>query len=130
MKKFVLFLVVVLIGAGACLIATGKISLAGLKSDALGADECTPEYLIEKSELYHEALIERQQHMNEIHTLTAAVTLMEEKKNKATDEATSLEFISQITEKQSLIAEHQKQVQELSTSIDIYEACKQSLIIG
>ena len=115
MKKLLLLLLVVILWALGYLYFTDRLSLLGLKSDAINVDECSSEFITEKSETYKQALIQRQQHLNEINAITS--------------EASGTEVTPQVAAEQLLVPDLQKKVDSLSMIIDNYEACKQSLII-
>ncbi len=125
MKKILITGVIILIGVAGYLIYSGTLTIKALKSDALNADTCSPTYIREKAEAYHQASFNLQEDMNQIAAIKAEILKLEAQKDTASD-VEQESIIANITaqEKALEILESAEENQLIAE----YEACKQDLL--
>ena len=105
--------------------ATGRLALSSLKSSALNADTCSPAYIREKAEAYHQAAFDQQENTNQIAAIKAELLKLEAQKSTASEseiESITANIVAQETALETLEA---TEVDEL---IAEYESCKQDLL--
>lgn len=125
MKKILLIVSAVVLLTIAYLIATGHLSMSGLKSSALNTDTCSPAYIREKAEIYHQAAFDQQENTNQITAIKAELLKLEAQKNTASEteiESIAANIVAQETALETLEA------MEVDELIAEYEACKQELL--
>ncbi len=125
MKKMFLALWVIVVLTVVALVATGRLTLSGLKSSALNTDTCSPAYIREKAEAYHQAAFDQQENTNQIAAIKAELLKLEAQKSVASEadiESITANITAQETALETLEA---MAVDEL---IAEYEACKQDLL--
>lgn len=125
MKKMFLALWVIVVLTVVALVATGRLTLSGLKSSALNTDSCSPAYIREKAEAYHQAAFDQQENTNQIAAIKAELLKLEAQKSVASEadiESITANITAQETALETLEA---MAVDEL---IAEYEACKQDLL--
>lgn len=107
------------------LVATGRLTLSDLKSSALNTDTCSPAYIREKAEAYHQAAFDQQENMNQIAAIKAELLKLEAQKSVASEadiESITANITAQETALETLEA------MEVDELIAEYEACKQNLL--
>lgn len=125
MKKILLIVSVVVLLIISYLLATGHFSLSGLKSSALNTDTCSPAYIREKAEVYHQASFDQQENTNQITAIKAELLKLEAQKDTASEteiESIAANIVAQETALETLEA------MEVDELIAEYEACKQELL--
>lgn len=125
MKKMFLALWVIVVLTVVALVATGRLTLSDLKSSALNTDTCSPAYIREKAEAYHQAAFDQQENMNQIAAIKAELLKLEAQKSVASEadiESITANITAQETALETLEA------MEVDELIAEYEACKQNLL--
>lgn len=125
MKKIFLAVWVIVLLTIAAFVATGHITLSGLKSSALNTDTCNPAYIREKAEVYHQAAFDQQENTNQITAIKAELLKLEAQKDTASEteiESIAANIVAQETALETLEA------MEVDELIAEYESCKQDLL--
>lgn len=125
MKKILLIVSAVALLIVAYLVATGHLSMSGLKSSALNTDTCSPAYIREKAEVYHQASFDQQENTNQITAIKAELLKLEAQKDDASDAESEVIAANIAAQEKALEMLEAMEVDEL---IAEYEACKQELL--
>lgn len=125
MKKIISFLFVAVLVVLGYLYATDKISLARLRSSALNTDTCSPAYIREKAEAYHQAAFDQQENTNQIAAIKAELLKLEAQKSTASEAESEVIVANIVAQETALEILEAEQEDEL---IGEYEACKQDLL--